>query len=120
MKIQLVCAHAVLRALEIANRRTKRLNRSDRFARFGRHNSGTLHNLHTECVIAEAEDELDALLAGVWALLDLVLVEAGMPDPDRTSVTATCDRYTRDLILRQEPHRPDVLASYLARRNAVA
>lgn len=113
MRYNLVCAHAVLRALEIAGRRTRVLNRGDRFGRYG---DTPRHLLHVEVIIARTEPELDQLLDGVWDLLRAVLEEHGAPDADAT--IAACDAYTRMLITQREPYRLDTLGAYLSHANA--
>ena len=108
MKYRLVCAHAVLRALEIAGRRTRVLNRGERFGRYG---DTPRHLLHVQVVIAHTDADLDQLLDGVWDLLRTVLDDHGSAETDAT-VTA-CDEYTRMLIMQREPMRLDTLAAYL-------
>jgi hypothetical protein len=87
----LACEVAVLRALEVAAKRS-----------LGRRTRGTApqvpaYLLHTHLRIAVAHQDCDRLLAGAWEHLELVL-------PGQPKLYAAVDWYVRELIVKRRPH----------------
>lgn len=97
----LACEMAVLRALEVAGKKSLK-----RWAR-GQVPDVPAHELHTRLRIANTHDECDKLLAGAWDHLSMVL-------PDEPKLRLTVDWYVRELIVTRQPHDREALDRYLA------
>lgn len=95
------CEIAVLRALEVAAKRS-----------LGRRTRGTApkvpaHMLHTHLCIAATHGDCDRVLTGAWDHLRLVL-------PGQPRLYAAVDWYVRELIVKRRPHTRADLEAVLA------
>lgn len=97
----LACEIAVLRALEVAGK--KSLGRNDR----GAYTGVPAHELHTRRRIATNHTECDRLLSGAWEHLAIVL-------PGQPKVYQAVDWYVRELITKSQPHHRHDLEAVLA------
>ena len=95
------CEVAVLRALEVAGKKSLR-----RWSR-GSVPDVPAHLLHTHLRIAVTHSDCDKLVAGAWDHLRLVL-----PGQDR--LYRACDWYVRELIVKRQPHTRADLERVLA------
>lgn len=94
------CDMAVLRALELVGKRVGRDGR----ARYGvlQKSGKSWHEAHT--VWRAEPHQVDAALAGAWAILPRLASEhgcCGLVDP---ALAATLDAYVRGLVAAQRPH----------------
>ncbi|MDI9914372.1 hypothetical protein [Rhodococcus sp. IEGM 1379] len=97
----LACEIAVLRALELAAKRS-----------LGRRTRGTApevpaHLLHTHLRIAGTHEDCDKLLVGAWEHMTIVI-------PEATKLRELCDWYVRELIVTRRPHTRADLERVLA------
>ncbi|ORL34977.1 hypothetical protein [Prescottella equi] len=97
----LACEVAVLRALEVAGK--KSLGRHDRGAYAG----VPAYMLHTRRRIATSHPDCDRYLAGAWEHLAIVI-------PDQPKVYQAVDWYVRELIVKSQPHTRCDLEAVLA------
>ncbi|MDH6279521.1 hypothetical protein [Prescottella agglutinans] len=97
----LACEIAVLRALEVAGK--KSLGRNQR----GIYTGVPAHMLHTRRRIASSHAECDRLLAGAWEHLTIVL-------PGQPKLYTAVDWYVRELIVKSQAHDRCDLAAVLA------
>lgn len=97
----LACEIAVLRALEVAGKKSLR--------RWDRSSSPTVpaHLLHTRLRIASTHEDCDKLLVGAWDHMTIVL-------PDSSKLRELCDWYVRELIVTRRPHTRADLERVLA------
>lgn len=97
----LACEIAVLRALEVAGK--KSLGRNQRGAYAG----VPAHMLHTRRRIATNHPDCDRLLKGAWEHLAIVL-------PNQPKLYTAVDWYVRELIVKSQPHDRHDLEAVLA------
>ncbi|OZC59263.1 hypothetical protein CH276_22715 [Rhodococcus sp. 06-470-2] len=97
----LACEMAVLRALEVAGKKSLK-----RWAR-GQVPDVPAHLLHTRLRIAQTHEECDKLLVGAWGHLTMVL-------PDEGRLVVAVDWYVRELIVKRQPHTRQHLDQVLA------
>ncbi len=97
----LACEIAVLRALEVAGK--KSLGRNVR----GVYTGVPAHMLHTRRRIASTHAECDRLLTGAWEHLALVL-------PGQPKLYQAVDWYVRELIVKSHAHARADLEAVLA------
>lgn len=88
----------VLRALELLGKRIVRADRS----RHGRMNGRPWHEAHI--LWAPDRQMLDRALASAWDLAPWAVQEHGCCGVTVTELTATLDRYVRDLCRAQQGH----------------
>lgn len=97
----LACEMAVLRALEVAGKKSLK-----RWAR-GQVPDVPAHLLHTRLRIASTHDECDKLLVGAWGHLTMVI-------PEEPRLLLAVDWYVRELIVKRQPHTREHLDQVLA------
>lgn len=97
----LACEVAVLRALEVAGK--KSLGRNQR----GAYPGVPAHLLHTHLFLASTHDACDRFLVGAWDHLALVL-------PEQPKLYTAVDWYVRELIVKRRPHTRSDLEAVLA------
>ena len=96
----------VLRALELVG---KRLARHDR-SLFRRLDGAPWHRAYLVVSVHDLDPHaLDLAMATAWDAVPLVLSEHGCCGADSAGVTATLDRYVRDLVITRTRHSVDEL-----------